>query len=97
MLILHCFDDSPAGPGEKHGHLGPTHCATVGRNGTIEYPYQAEQWVIDLEADAPHVVRIECHELGRTWERVDGKFVETTNKQEKQAGTQESETEPEHP
>ena len=75
-MLLYFFDDKPAGPGEKHGPLGPTHCHTVGKGGSIEYPYQAEQWVLDAERDYPEVVRIECPALGRTWIRVDGRFVE---------------------
>lgn len=76
MIVLHCFDDKPAKPGEKHGELGPTHCANVGGNGTIEFPYQAEMWVQEIEKDYPEVVRIECPALNRIWVRNHGKFHE---------------------
>jgi hypothetical protein len=66
-------DNEPAGPGEKHGERGPTHCGTI----TVDYEYQIEQWVIELEHDASYVVRIECPDLGREWKRNEsGKFVE---------------------
>jgi hypothetical protein len=77
-MLLHYFDDNPAGPGEKHGPLGPTHCHTVGKHGTIEYAYQAEQYVIEADKDYPEVVRIECPEMGRVWKRVNGTFEEVT-------------------
>lgn len=60
---------------QKYGSRGPTtHCAVVR---DLEYPYQVEQWVIDLETDEPQVVRCVCPELGRVWERrADGRFCE---------------------
>lgn len=58
----------------KHGHRGHTHAATA----LVDYPYQAEQWVIDANKDMPEIVRIECPDLGREWKRVDGKFVEVS-------------------
>ena len=70
-IFLH--DNKPAQGDEPHGFRGPTHCGTT----TVDYEYQAEQLVIDVAEDYPHVVRIECPELGREWRR-DGrsKFVE---------------------
>lgn len=71
-----CHDDESApgwkpGPGER----GPTHCGTI----TVDYAYQVEQWVIDIEKDDPIVVRIECPDIGREWRRNElGKFVETS-------------------
>jgi hypothetical protein len=80
MIILHCYDDKPCKPEEmKPGMLSPTHCSTVGKNGTIEYVYQAEQWVIDIGNDYPEVVRVECPALGRNWERKNGKMLEVTD------------------
>jgi hypothetical protein len=76
MIVLHCFDNTPAEPGQKHGPLGPTHCLDVGKQGTIEYEYQAEIWVQELETEAPDIVRIECPALNRTWVRTEGKFHE---------------------
>ena len=77
MIILNCYDDKPCGPEEVTADmLSPTHCGIVGRDGTIEYPYQAELWVRAIEADRPWVVRVECPALSRTWVRRDGKMVE---------------------
>ena len=73
-MKLYLHDDKPAVEGEKHGERGPTHCATI----TVDYEYQVEQWVIELEKDEPGVVRAECPDLGREWLRnEDGKFAET--------------------
>jgi hypothetical protein len=72
-MKAHLFDNTTAQPGEKHGPLGPTHYGTI----TVDYAYQVEQWVIDLEEAEPQVVRIECPDLGRKWLRNDlGKFEE---------------------
>lgn len=77
MIILNCYDNTPCKPEEmKPNMLSPTHCYTVGRLGTIEYEYQAEQWVIDIGKDHPEVVRIECPALGRNWVRQGGEMVE---------------------
>ncbi len=71
MIRLECHDNTPTGPGEKHGHEGPTHCRTV----RVDYEYQAEMWVQELQADYPEVVRIVSHELEREWKRDEqGKF-----------------------
>jgi hypothetical protein len=74
-MKAYCHDNTPAKPGEKHGERGPTHCATI----TVDYEYQVEQWVIELEKYEPRVVRVECPELGREWRRNEhGKFTEVT-------------------
>ena len=78
MIILHCYDDTPCKPEEvKPGALSPTHCFTIGKGGSIEYAYQAEEWVHQVEEDYPGVVRVECLALGRTWIRRNGKMEET--------------------
>ena len=74
-MKIHLFDDAPAKPGEKHGALGPCHCADI----TVDYEYQAEIWVDDVEQDYPHVVRVEVPALGRKWERKNGKMIECKN------------------
>lgn len=72
-MRAYLFDDTPAAPGEKHGERGPTHCATI----TVDYEYQVEMWVQEIEKDNPKVVRIECPTLLRAWKRDDkGVFVE---------------------
>ncbi len=74
-MKIHLHDDAPAKPGEKHGERGPTHCADV----TVDFEYQAEMWVADIETDHPNVVRVECPALGREWKRDGaGAFVEVT-------------------
>lgn len=84
MIELELHDDTPAGPGEKHGPAGPTHCGRV----KVDYEYQAEQWVIDIEGMYPHIVRIKAPALGREWARnSQGKFEEVSHEaQEVQAG-----------
>lgn len=73
MIELELHDDTPAGPGEKHGPAGPTHCGSV----KVDYEYQAEMWVQEIQADHPTVVRIVAKEIGREWKRgADGQFVE---------------------
>lgn len=73
-MKLYLHDNKPAREGEKHGERGPTHCATI----TVDYEYQVEQWVIELEKDEPDVVRAECPDIGREWRRNEhGKFAET--------------------
>jgi hypothetical protein len=73
---LYLHDDKPAKEGEVHGERGPTHCATI----TVDYGYQVEQWVIELEKDEPDVVRAECPDIGREWRRNEhGKFTEVTS------------------
>lgn len=72
-MRLYLHDNTPAGPGEPHGERGPTHCGSV----SVDYEYQAEMWVEEIEKDHPHVVRIECPDLGREWRRNEsGKFTE---------------------
>lgn len=66
MIEFHMHNASEAAPGEKHGPRGPTHAGT----GRVDYAYQVEQWVIDLQDDL-YVVRIECPALGREWCRND--------------------------
>jgi len=68
MIELELHDDTPAGPGEKHGPGGPTHCGTV----RVDYEYQAEMWVQDIQTDYPKVVRVVAKELGRGWRRNSG-------------------------
>jgi hypothetical protein len=71
-LFLH--DDTPAKPGEKHGEDGPTHAGTV----HVDYAYQVEEWVYEVQVAHPAIVRLRCPDLGREWLRgPDGKFVET--------------------
>lgn len=75
MIKIHLFDNTPAKPGEKHGSLGPTHCGNI----TVDYEYQAEMWVQEIEKDYTHVVRVDVPDLGREWLRDDsGKMVEKT-------------------
>lgn len=72
-MKIHLHDNTPAAPGEKHGPRGPTHCGSV----TVDYEYQVEMWVQDIETNYKHVVRLESPDLGREWLRgEDGKFVE---------------------
>jgi hypothetical protein len=74
MIELELHDDTPAGPDEKHGPGGPTHCGTA----RVDYEYQAEMWVQDVEMIPDVVVRIVAKSLGREWRRSsNGKFVET--------------------
>ncbi len=73
MPILDCYDDTPSAPGEEHGPKGPTHCASI----RVDYAYQAEMWVQEIEKDQPEIVRIECEGLKREWKRNEaGKMVE---------------------
>jgi len=74
VIKLYLHDDNPAGPGEPHGERGPTHCGTV----TVDYEYQAEMWIKEIEGIEPMIVRIECPDLGREWHRIDGSFLEVT-------------------
>ena len=77
MIVLHCYDDNPCKPEDMTPKaLSPTHCFSIGNGGTIEYVYQAEEWVRQVEEDHREVVRVECPTLGRTWVRRDGKMVE---------------------
>lgn len=72
-MKAYLYDDTPAAAGEKHGPLGPTHRGTL----TVDYEYQVEEWVVDLERSEPKVVCIECPDLCREWWRDEcGKFVE---------------------
>lgn len=71
-MKLYLHDNTPAAPGEKHGERGPTHCGSV----TFDYDYQAVEWIKDVGKDYPHVVRVECPDLGKEWLRnAEGKFV----------------------
>jgi hypothetical protein len=56
----------------NHGHRGHTHAATV----RVDYESQVEMWVDEAQKEYPHIVRVECPDLGREWKRIDGKFVE---------------------
>lgn len=56
----------------KHGAAGPTHAGTV----TIDFDYQAEEWVKEIERDHPRIVRLVLDGGRREWTRVDGRFVE---------------------
>lgn len=72
-MKLHLHDSTPAGPGERHGPRGPTHCGDV----NVDYEYQAEMHVQEIEQNYPQVVRVECPTIGREWKRdASGKFVE---------------------
>ena len=72
-MILYLHDNTPAGPGEKHGSRGPTHCGTIR---DVDYEYQVEEHVKMVEEDHDFVVRIECLELGCEWNRdANKKFV----------------------
>lgn len=70
-MKLYLHDNTPAAVGEKHGERGPTHMGTIH---DLDYEYQAEQWVIDLEKDDLAIVRIECPSLGCEWRRINNKF-----------------------
>lgn len=48
-----------------HGERGPTHCGTL----EVDYPYQVEMWVKEIDQLYPRVTRIECPSLGREWRR----------------------------
>ena len=74
MIVLYCHDATPAKEDEKHGIMGPTHCATV----RVDYEYQAEMWVQDIQEDYPQIVRIDVPTLNREWKRVNGTFQETS-------------------
>lgn len=74
-MRLHFHDNTPAGPGEKHGSDGPTHCGSV----SVDYAYQAEMWIEDIERNYPDIHRVRCPDLRREWKRgEDGKMAETT-------------------
>lgn len=73
-MKVYLHDDTPAKPGEKHGIRGPTHCGTA----TVDYEYQVEMLVEEAAADHPHVVRIECPDLGREWKRDGDRMVEVS-------------------
>jgi len=42
----------------------------------VEYEYQAEEWVKDIEGGVPMCVRVHVPALGREWVRINGKMVE---------------------
>jgi hypothetical protein len=71
-MKLHLHDATPSEPGNKHGPRGPTHCGDL----SVDHEYQAEERVKEIEADHPHVMRIECPDLRREWVREGGTFVE---------------------
>jgi hypothetical protein len=56
----------------NHGHRGHTHAGTV----RVDYEYQVEMWVSEIQSGHPYIMRIECPEIEREWKRIDGKFVE---------------------
>ncbi len=64
-MKIYFFDNNPAKPGEKHGIMGPCHCATA----SIDYQYQAEMLVAEIFQDHPNVIRAECPDLGMVWNR----------------------------
>lgn len=70
-IYLH---DDPNAPDWKPGPdpQGPTHMGTV----CVEYEYQAEEWVKDIEGGVPMCVRVHVPALGREWVRINGKMVE---------------------
>lgn len=71
-MELYLHDNTPAKEGEKHGPKGPTHCGTCR---DIDYEYQAEEHVKEIEIDHPQVVRIESSN-GIVWARnAEGKFI----------------------
>lgn len=73
MIELELHDDTPAEPDGKHGPGGPTHCGSV----KVDYEYQAEMWVEEIQTCHPKVVRVVAKELGREWLRnSDGIFEE---------------------
>lgn len=76
-MKVYFHDSTPAAPGEKHGERGPTHCITT----TVDYEYQVEQHVIEAAKDFPHVVRIECPDVGREWLREGSNFREKAKNQ----------------
>lgn len=49
----------------------PTHAGTA----HVDYEYQAEEMVREIERDYPFIVRCAL-ENGREWQRIDGRFVE---------------------
>lgn len=75
-MNLYLHDDQPDQPRRLDAPdegQGPTHCATIT---DVDFDYQAEMWVADIEADHKHVVRV-VTDTGREWRRGDdGKFVE---------------------
>lgn len=54
--------------------MGPAHSGTV----TVDYEYQVELWVEEVEKDHPHIVMAQCPDLGRTWKRHHDKMIEVT-------------------
>jgi hypothetical protein len=66
-LELHDADTTAT----KHGSSGPTHAGSV----TVDYEYQAEEWVKEIEQDYPDIVRLVL-DNGREWRRVNGRFEE---------------------
>jgi hypothetical protein len=72
-ITLDLFDATPAKEGEPQGPKGPTHSATT----TVDYVYQAEMIIEDVQNDYPTIVRVHSPELGREWRRgEDGKMHE---------------------
>jgi hypothetical protein len=65
MIELELHDDTPAGPGEKHGPGGPTHAGSV----RVDSEYQVDVWLSDIEHDHKDIVRIVSKDLGREWKR----------------------------
>lgn len=83
-MRIHLHDNTPAAPGEPHGPRGPTHCGGI----TVDYEYQVEAWVQEIEKDHPNVVRVECPDIGREWKRnASGKFIEVPGGAEVNTGT----------
>ena len=73
-MKVHFHDNKPAAPGEKHGPDGPTHCGSV----SVDYEYQVEMWVDEVEKDQPLIFKVRCPDLLREWHRKDGKMIEVT-------------------
>lgn len=69
-MILNLFDSTPEDSDTTnhdpfHGPLGPAHAALV----EVDYAYQVEQWVIDIGKEYPKIVRAECPDIKRKWNR----------------------------
>ena len=65
-MILNLFDATPEdSETTDHGPLGNAHAARV----EVDYPYQIEQWVIEMGTDHPEIIRAEYEDLRRKWTR----------------------------
>jgi hypothetical protein len=74
-MEIYLFDNTPDDAiVEEHGPMGPAHAGTV----TVDYEYQVEIWVEEVEKDHPNIVKAHCPDLGRMWERHEDKMVEVS-------------------